>query len=190
MKEYYDLRAHEYDRWWIGAARERPGWEEELGDALGALQSLPPVRTLDVACGTGYITQHLRGDVVGLDQSARMLAEAQRRLPRMTFVPGDALALPFPDDSFGRVVATYFYCHLETDDRQRFVGEARRVAAELVVMGSRAGDDELLERWEERTLEEGSRWQVFKRVFEPEALAAELGGEILHAGRWFVIVRA
>jgi hypothetical protein len=31
---------------------------------------------------------------------------------------------------------------------------------------------------------------VFKRVFEPKELASELGGEVLHAGRWFVVVRA
>ena len=37
-------------------------------------------------------------------------------------------------------------------------------------------------------LQDGSRWPVFKRVFEPEALADELGGEVLHAGRWFVVV--
>ena len=97
MKEYYDLRAPYYDDWWVGAARVRPGWQEELTDALATVASLPPARTLDVACGTGFLTQQLEGDVVGLDQSARMLTEARRRLPERTFVQGDALALPFPD---------------------------------------------------------------------------------------------
>jgi hypothetical protein len=31
---------------------------------------------------------------------------------------------------------------------------------------------------------------VYKRVFDPDALAAELDGEVLHAGTWFVLVRA
>ena len=44
--------------------------------------------------------------------------------------------------------------------------------------------------WDERVLNDGSRWQVFKRLFEPDELAAEFGGEILHAGCWFVAVRA
>src|SRR5690242_21541427 len=70
MKEYYDLRAPYYDDWWVGAARDRPGWSEELTAALAAVASLPPARTLDVACGTGYLTERLSGDVVGLDQSA------------------------------------------------------------------------------------------------------------------------
>jgi ubiquinone/menaquinone biosynthesis C-methylase UbiE len=191
MKEYYDLRAPYYDDWWIGAARDRPGWAEELTQALAAVASLPPARTLDVACGTGYLTERLPGEVVGLDQSARMLAEARRRLPDGEFVQGDALSLPFADGSFERIFTSYFYCHLVEEERRRFLEEARRVARELVVLGSRAGgDDEARSRWEERPLEDGSTWPVFKRVFDPDALAAELDGDVLHAGRWFVVVRA
>lgn len=190
MKEYYDLRAPEYDEWWLGAARERPGWTEELDDAMRVVGALPAARTLDVACGTGYLTERLSGEVVGLDQSARMLAEARRRLPARDFVQGDALTLPFPDGSFGRVFASYFYCHLLAEERTRFVAEARRVAPELVVLGNRHEEGEEPERWEERRLSDGSTWPVFKRVFDPAALAEELGGEVLHAGRWFVCVRS
>ncbi|HEX4526996.1 MAG TPA: class I SAM-dependent methyltransferase [Gaiellaceae bacterium] len=195
MKEYYDRRAPEYDDWWLGrglfAARERPGWEAELDEVAALLGALPPVRTLDIACGTGFITRYLPGDVVGLDQSASMIAIARDRLPNAGFIVGDALALPFPDESFARVHASFFYCHLEEPERLRFLAEARRVARELIVFGSRPGaDEEPLERWEERTLEDGSRWPVFKRVFEPQALANELAGDVLHAGRWFVVVRS
>src|SRR4051812_33447789 len=172
MKEYYDLRAPYYDDWWIGAARDRPGWPEELAAALAAVAALPAARTLDVACGTGYLTQHLGRDVVGLDQSPRMLAEARSRLPGGEFVQGDALSLPFPDGAFARIFTSYFYCHLVEEDRQRFLAEARRVASELVVLGSRpGGDDEPWERWEDRALKDGSTWPVFKRVFDPDALA-------------------
>jgi ubiquinone/menaquinone biosynthesis C-methylase UbiE len=191
MKEYYDLRAPYYDDWWIAAARDRPGWAEEIEAAMATVASLPPARTLDIACGTGYLTQHLPGEVVGLDQSARMLAEARRRMPDGAFVQGDALSLPFPGGAFERIFTSYFYCHLVEADRVRFLSEARRVAPELVVLGSRpGGSDDAWERWEERPLKDGSTWPVFKRVFDPHALAAELGGDVLHAGRWFVVVRA
>jgi ubiquinone/menaquinone biosynthesis C-methylase UbiE len=190
MKEYYDLRAPYYDDWWINAARERPGWPEELADAVATVTALPPARTLDVACGTGYLTQHLVGAVVGLDQSASMLDEARRRIPDGEFVLGDALSLPFPDGAFERIFTSYFYCHLVDDERVRFLVEARRVAPELVVLGSRHTGGEQPERWEDRPLKDGSTWPVFKRVFDPEALAAELDGEVLHAGHWFVVVRA
>jgi SAM-dependent methyltransferase len=195
VQEYYDRRAPEYDDWWLGrglfAGRDRPGWEAELDEVARLLGALRPVRTLDIACGTGFITRYLPGTVVGLDQSESMVAIARERLPDADFVVGDALALPFPDGSFERVHASFFYCHLEEPERLRFLAESRRVAVELIVFGSRPGaKDEPLERWEERVLEDGSRWPVFKRVFEPQALATELGGEVLHAGRWFVVVRA
>jgi ubiquinone/menaquinone biosynthesis C-methylase UbiE len=193
MKAYYHARAAEYDQWWLGVGRfasyDRPGWEEELAAITGLLRSLAPAHTLDVACGTGFITQHLRGEVVGLDQSEAMVAIARDRMPNRTFVVGDALALPFADGRFQRVFSSFFYCHLEEPDRTRFLDEARRVGSELIVMGSAATSGEVREGWEERVLNDGSRWQVFKRLFEPAALARELRGEVLHAGRWFVAVR-
>jgi SAM-dependent methyltransferase len=195
LKTYYDRRAFEYDDWWLGrgrfAERERPGWDEEVEVLAELIASLPPMHTLDVACGTGFLTRHLRGDVVALDQSERMLAVAREQAPGARFVHGDALALPFEDGEFERVFTSYFYCHLEQDERARFLAESRRVAPELLVVASVPGADDPVERYEERTLNDGSRWTVFKRVFTGDQLAAELGGgDVLHEGRWFVVVRA
>jgi ubiquinone/menaquinone biosynthesis C-methylase UbiE len=195
VKAYYHARAQEYDDWWLGrglySERERPGWEDELAAVAELVRSLPPVRTLDVACGTGFLTRHLPGEVIGIDQSDAMVELARERVPHATFVVGDALRLPFPDGSFDRVFTSYFYCHLEEPERVRFLEEARRVAAELVVVGSIIGEGENPARWEERVLGDGSRWQVYKRVFDPDDLVNELGGaEVLHAGNWFVVVRS
>jgi ubiquinone/menaquinone biosynthesis C-methylase UbiE len=195
MKAYYHARAHEYDDWWLGrglyAGRVKPGWNEELDELRALIAGLPPARTLDVACGTGFLTQHLRGDIVGLDQSETMLEIAREQAPNATFVHGDALALPFPDTSFDRVFTTYFYCHLEEHERVRFLAEARRVAPELVVVGSIRRDEVEPARWEERTLKDGSTWMVYKRYFDPVELVAELGdARVLHAGDWFVVVQA
>src|SRR5206468_7354089 len=123
-RAYYAARAREYDDWWLGrglfASRDRPGWPEEVRELERLLASLPPARTLDAACGTGFMTRHLRGLVVGLDQSAEMCALAQRRLHDGVAVVGDALALPFPDRAFDRVVAGHFYGHPLADQRARF----------------------------------------------------------------------
>ena len=195
MKTYYDRRAAEYDEWYRGigqyAERDRPGWHDEVDALAGALAALPSARTLDVACGTGFLTRHLPGEVVGLDQSESMLDEARRQAPKAEFVQGDALDLPFEDGSFGRVFTGHFYGHLERADRERFLTEARRLAPELVIVDSALREDvEPVER-QERILNDGSRWEVYKRYFEPDALAEELGGgETLHAGRWFVAVRS
>jgi ubiquinone/menaquinone biosynthesis C-methylase UbiE len=194
VKAYYDRRAPEYDDWWLGEGlfsdRDRPGWDEERGQLGRVIAALPPLRTLDVACGTGFLTKHLPGEIVALDASARMLELARVQAPNATFVQGEALSLPFEDGAFERVFTSYFYCHLEEGDRERFLAEARRVAPELVVVASVRRDDDEPERWDDRLLKDGSRWTVYKRVFEGADLARELGGEVVFKGRWFVVVRA
>ncbi|HEV8460180.1 MAG TPA: class I SAM-dependent methyltransferase [Gaiellaceae bacterium] len=195
MKHYYDVRAPEYDEWYRGvgrfAERDRPGWKAELAELFAVIEALPPGRTLDVACGTGFLTRHLRGSVVGLDQSTRMLDVANAQVPHATFVQGDAFSLPFANDSFSRVLTGHFYGHVEEADRARFVAEARRVAPELVVVDASRAHSPVDEEVQERILNDGSRWQVYKRWFTGAGLAEELGGgEVLHEGHWFVVVRA
>jgi len=192
VQAYYDRRAREYDDWVYGtglfAGRHRLDWHEERGRLEQSVAELPAVRSLDVACGTGWLTQHLPGDVTGLDASDSMIAIAQERIPEADFVVGDALDLPFEDGAFDRLFTGHFYGHLVEDDRLRFLAEARRVAHELVVVDSALRDDVEAEEWQERVLNDGSRWEVFKRYFTPEGLADELGsGRVLHAGRWFVM---
>jgi ubiquinone/menaquinone biosynthesis C-methylase UbiE len=191
---YYDRRAREYDEWYDGvglfADRDRPGWHDDLRQVVELLAALPPARTLDVACGTGFLTRHLRGLVVGLDRSPAMVARAQARLPGGIAVVGDALALPFAAGAFERVVAGHFYGHLDKVERQRFLAEARRVAPELVVVDTARRRGVEPARWEERVLNDGSRHRVYKRYLTGEQLRAELGASILFEGRWFVLGRA
>jgi ubiquinone/menaquinone biosynthesis C-methylase UbiE len=195
VKTYYDRRAPEYDDWYEGtgrfADRDRPAWREMVEELSRTLAALPPARTLDVACGTGYMTRHLPGEITGLDQSARMLEIASERVAAARFVQGDALDLPFADDAFERVATMHFYGHLEGDDRRLFLAEARRVAPELVVVDSTRRADSHPDGMQPRVLKDGSEWEVYKRYFTSAGLAEELGGgEILHEGTYFVAVRA
>jgi len=192
---YYDARAGEYDEWYEGegrfATRGRPGWSDEVAGLQAIVATLPPARTLDVACGTGFLTRHLRGLAVGLDQSPAMVAVTQERLPDGVALVGDALALPFADGAFDRVLTGHFYGHLVPDERAAFLAEARRVARELVVVDSAPREGKPPEGWEERVLNDGSRHRVFKRFLTAADLLAELGGEgeTLLDGRWFSAVR-
>ncbi|MGN6872755.1 MAG: class I SAM-dependent methyltransferase [Solirubrobacteraceae bacterium] len=193
MKEYYDARAPEYDEWYLDqglyAARERPGWHDAVRALEQAVASLPAARTLDVACGTGFLTRHLAGPVTGLDQSERMVEIARERVPDGRFVQGDAMELPFEDGSFDRVFTGHFYGHLKGDTREAFLAQAHRLAPELVVVDSAVRPDHEREEWQTRVLNDGSRHRVYKRYFDADELAAELGGgTVLHSGDWFVMV--
>jgi len=195
MRSYYHQRATEYDDWWLGtglfAARERPGWEAEVAELTRLIAGLPPARVLDVACGTGFLTQHLQGDVVAIDQSSAMVEVARARLPRADVFQADAVPLPFADREFDTVLTGHFYGHLIGDERDAFVSEVRRVADQLIVVDSARRPDTPDEQWQERKLNDGTRHAVYKRFFTARALADELGGgEILHDGEWFVVVGA
>ncbi len=93
---------------------------------------------LDVGTGTGRaaIALAARGArVTGVDASAEMLAVAERRAKDagvgVTFTPGDAHGLAFPDRSFDAVISLRVLMH--TPDWRQSLGELCRVAGRRVV---------------------------------------------------------
>jgi ubiquinone/menaquinone biosynthesis C-methylase UbiE len=192
-RAYYDRRAVEYDDWYLGKGqfqqRIRLGWEQELAELRTVLASLRFGSFLDVACGTGFLTENLRGKVTGLDQSASMLAVARSRMPDACFVRGDGLALPFRSAQFDCLLTGHFYGHLDEAARRLFLTEARRVSKSILMIDAAQRDDVPPEEYQERVLNDGSRHQVYKRYFTPDDLIGEIGpGRILQAGRWFVAI--
>jgi ubiquinone/menaquinone biosynthesis C-methylase UbiE len=122
---------------------EHAGWEraaEHYADAFGPLTSEAAVslldavgvgagtRMLDVACGPGFVSAAAAGrggDVVGVDFSPAMIAEARRRHPAIDFREGDAEALTFPSASFDVVVMSFGLLHLARPETA--IAEASRV---------------------------------------------------------------
>jgi ubiquinone/menaquinone biosynthesis C-methylase UbiE len=190
---YYERRAAEYDEWYLGqgrfAGRNPPGWDLEVSRLVELVAGLPAQRTLDVACGTGFLTRHLQGFTVGLDRSPSMVALAESRLTTGAAIVGDALNLPFADGAFERVLTGHFYGHLSVDDRSAFLAEARRVAGELIVIDTALRPGVEPEQWQERVLNDGSRHRIFKRYLTGTQLAGELSGTTLFDGRSFVAAR-
>lgn len=124
-----------YDR--LGAVMsfgQDPRWRRALVDAI---EPAPGIRILDVATGTGMVAFALaaRGaEVVGLDQSEAMLGVARARLQRtpdlvgrLSFVLGEAEALPFDDGAFDALSFTYLLRYV--DDRAATMRELSRVVA-------------------------------------------------------------
>ena len=90
----------------------------------------PSGRTLDLGCGEGRLARDLAAlghDVVGVDASPTMIAAAREAAARMELHVADAADLPFPDASFGLVVA--FMSLQDVDDLAGAVREAARVLA-------------------------------------------------------------
>lgn len=86
--------------------------------ACRALGLQPGDRVLDLACGTGLNFPYLRelvgegGHVVGVDLSPRMLAIARQLITARGWQnvetrEANAAQLPFPDESFDKVICSY-----------------------------------------------------------------------------------
>jgi demethylmenaquinone methyltransferase/2-methoxy-6-polyprenyl-1,4-benzoquinol methylase len=108
-----------------------PRWRRAL---VSAVAPQAGQRVLDVATGTGMVAAELlaRADcsVVGLDQSAEMLAAARARFAtvarsRVELIEGQAEALPFPDASFDALTFTYLLRYV--DDPAATMRELARV---------------------------------------------------------------
>lgn len=104
-----------YDAWsWMYDKTFGPIAGRSLLCALDQLRPRPRQRVLDIGVGTGLTLPHYPSDieVVGLDLSAGMLAQAEQRrveheLSHCLLVQGDALAPPFADESFDHIMITY-----------------------------------------------------------------------------------
>ena len=122
---------------------EHSGWQgipQQYHQAFGELttQSIEPLldaagvkagtKVIDIASGPGYVAAAAarRGaTVIGVDFSAAMVAEAQRRNPDVEFREGDAEQLPFTDGLFDAAVMNFGILHLERPDQA--LAEACRV---------------------------------------------------------------
>ncbi|HVJ18473.1 MAG TPA: methyltransferase domain-containing protein [Polyangiaceae bacterium] len=92
-------------------------------------------RILDVGCGWGGTIASLNDELsqvslTGLNIDGRQLERARRRVRAkkgnsVTFVEGDACAMPLDDASFDVVIA--LECAFHFPDRRRFLAESRRV---------------------------------------------------------------
>jgi demethylmenaquinone methyltransferase/2-methoxy-6-polyprenyl-1,4-benzoquinol methylase len=110
-----------------------PRWRSALVRGCPVSQS---AHTLDVATGTAAVAiamaRRYGCRVTGLDQSAEMLASGRERISRarldgrIELVEGRAQALPYEDETFDGVTATYFLRYVE--DVPAGVAELVRVA--------------------------------------------------------------
>ena len=126
---------------------------EWLGDARALRRSLFPVvaraglnsfSLLDVGAGSGYLlrvaarearAKKLTARLTGLELDARAtraILEESREFPEIAAVRGDAMRLPFADDSFDYVSCSLFTHHFKDDGVVAVLGEMARVARRRV----------------------------------------------------------
>jgi demethylmenaquinone methyltransferase/2-methoxy-6-polyprenyl-1,4-benzoquinol methylase len=99
-------------------------WRREAAEAVVK----PGDRVLDSCCGTGDLAiaaAAAGGNVTGVDFSKPMLERARRKAPELDWIEGDALALPFADESFDAATVGFGVRNLSELDKG--LHELRRV---------------------------------------------------------------
>ena len=100
-------------------------WRKKV---VSIIEPKPGMTILDIAAGPGSSSEplHLAGaKVTALDFSEGMLAQGSKVRPYLTFVKGDALNLPFPENQFD--VTTISFGIRNTNDYEAAMREALRV---------------------------------------------------------------
>jgi ubiquinone/menaquinone biosynthesis C-methylase UbiE len=121
MSEHNQRVVDQFTRWAKPFA-ELPIHAETSAMALtiAACAPTPDMNILDVACGPGILACTLAQHachVSGIDITPAMIAQAQAReaatsLKNLEWYVGDAMALPFEDDSFDCVTTRYSFHHM------------------------------------------------------------------------------
>ena len=135
VAQMFDHVAHRYDLandvLSLGEARR---WRHRVVEAV---DPRPGQRVLDLAAGTGtssrtFAEQGAR--VVATDLSLGMLTVGKERQPDLDFVAGDALTLPFADDTFDAVTISFGLRNVEhTVTALREMRRVTRPGGRLVV---------------------------------------------------------
>jgi ubiquinone/menaquinone biosynthesis C-methylase UbiE len=133
-RKYYDIFSHFYDAFIrLHSQRDKEDTRNFLVDAAH-LGEKPLPRILDICCGTGSVIlafkeRYPESMAVGYDFSHGMLRKAQEKniTGRVVFIEGDAVALPFTDNSFDVVTCSHALYEFKGETRQKAMQEMKRV---------------------------------------------------------------
>ncbi len=118
------FRAFEYEGWQKVSQQYHSAFadltSQATGPLLDAVEVKAGMRLLDVATGPGYVAgvAAQRGaNVIGIDFSTVMIAQARQHCSMVDFREGDAEDLSFADGSFDAVVMNFGLLHLGRPER-------------------------------------------------------------------------
>ncbi|MGD0512165.1 MAG: methyltransferase domain-containing protein [Terriglobales bacterium] len=122
---------------WFGGVAATQSMISKVAQKTGA----DSLSLLEVAAGAGYVPQaaSTRLQKLGVSLRVTLLDRAHSHLTNgsgngTSAVAGDALALPFADESFDLVSCCLFAHHLEPQEVARFVNESLRVCRIAVMI--------------------------------------------------------
>jgi SAM-dependent methyltransferase len=147
VRKSYDRVADEYARRLFKELDGKP-LDRELLTRFAQLAANGEI--CDLGCGPGQIARYLRDQgaaVFGLDLSPKMVEQARRLNPDITFREGDMLALDLPGNSLAGIAAFYAIVNIPKESQPRAFSEIARVLKPggMLLLAFHIGDETLHE---------------------------------------------
>jgi SAM-dependent methyltransferase len=172
IEKSYDRVADEYARHIYTELQHKPLDRELLTRFAARAKGKGAI--CDMGCGPGHIARFLHDqgmNVFGLDLSSRMIDEAHRLNPEISFRQGNMLALDLPDASLAGIAAFYAIVHLPREALPQVFREMARVLKPdgLLLLAFHIGDETLhRDEWWDRPV------TLDFRFFSPHAIQRDL----------------
>ncbi len=196
---YYRARAAEYDEWWQRVGRYDRGpeateqWNREIAQVEDALKEFRPSGdVLELASGTGWWTRRLAETAVTLtcvDASPEVTALNRARLMaagyrHVRYIEANLFSWR-PEAKYDVVFFSFWLSHVPDDLFEDFwmkVNQALRPTGRVFLIDSRAADSSTardqsvsgVDGIQERRLNDGRSFSIFKRYWEAEQLSRTL----------------
>ena len=142
MRQAYGELAEEYAARFGDCRQVHP---DDLA-MIGRHLTIRPGAVLDVGCGPGHLTAHLRSlgvDATGIDLVPELIAHARATDPNGRYEVGSVHELPVPDGAVAGILAWYSLIHLPPEGLDDVLAELRRALRPggALVVGAFEGDE-------------------------------------------------
>lgn len=144
IRESYDRLADAYARRYVSELESKALDQELLNRFVAKVRGRGDV--CDMGCGPGHIARYVRDrgtSVFGLDLSPRMVEQARKLNPHISFQVGDMMALDLQDEALAGIIAFYAIVNIPLDSLRTVFQEMARVLQPggLLLLSFHIGDE-------------------------------------------------
>ena len=192
---YYNERAPEHDLVYMGKGPAIRQHADEYTKDVAKIKEMASHfgsgRAIDIACGTGFWSPYYAPNcnhVTFLDQSVAALSECKKRIAALElsdkprFIQGDLFDVNLPVSSFDCALIGFLLSHLIPELEERLFDRLSKIfkpSAQLMLIDSAWSEKREKHRQrsgiEERSLEDGRKFRVYKKYFEKSGIDRMFG---------------
>jgi len=189
MMSYYDERAEEYDKIYLGKSHttiDADVYRKDVANVSEMVSRFGKGHLIDIACGAGFwLPNYARNcnQITFLDQSARMLSKCKDRVEELgladisSFIQGDFLDIKLEASKYDCALVGFLLSHITLEQEKTFfrkLEENLKANPQLMFIESawnkRRQRYQEKEGVQERVLNNGRIFRVYKRYFDKPAV--------------------